>query len=89
MKQILYDEQGLRLTRYGAWTSKASDQARVEVLRQLYEDSVRDLSDLQLIDAYELWLLSESHQNWINSGNDAFISWLDDYPIPVVQRCPR
>lgn len=81
----LYDEHGLRMTRYGAYTSRKKDEERVAVLRETHGERLANIPDAGLIDAFELWILSDAHQDWLNQQGDSFIRWLDSYPIVLTK----
>lgn len=81
----LYDESGQRLTKLGAWTSKSEDDARVESLRLAYGKLIPPMDDAELIDKFELYMLSEANQDWLTYNPDKFIVWLREYPRTRIQ----
>lgn len=83
--QKLYNEHDQRLTRLGSWTSRKADETRCAILRETYiDDSVLNLDrcdDAQLIDLFELYLISESYAaTWLAGVGGGFRKFMMEYP---------
>lgn len=83
--QKLYNDHDQRLTRLGSWTSRQADSTRCDILRETYvDDQVMNLDqfdDGELIDLFELYLVSESYAaDWLAGTGGGFRSFMMEYP---------
>lgn len=69
-----YDKNGFRTTVNGSRSSRAADEAIISNLRFRWADELKHMSDVELVNAYDEFALSEIFGN----NDERFLEFLSD-----------